>query len=253
MNKLQRDLDIAIKLNKFIPFFQPLHDVSTGACVGAEMLARLQLSDGSLSLPRVFFPRVDMLHDMPVLTLTLMEQAGEWLSGITIPSGFMLTINITADMAGEEWLTSACQKLMACARGRIDLVLELTEQMPLTRVYPQWQQQLLNLSNAGVRLALDDFGTGNSGLHLLMLTGAGVLKLPREFVGRLGECVVSDVITDTVVHLAEGLGLELIAEGVETEEQLRLLAARGIRLMQGWHFSPPLSRCDFSNYMSQHY
>lgn len=247
------DLDTAIKLNKFIPFFQPLHDANTGACMGAEMLARLQLSDGSISLPGVFLSRMDTLRDMPVLTQTLMEQAGKWLSGMTLPDGFMLTINITADMAGEEWLTSACQKLMTCARGRINLVLELTEQMPLTRNYAQWQQQLLCLSNAGVRLALDDFGTGNSGLHLLLLSGAGVLKLPREFVGRLGECGVSDVITDTVVHLAERLGLELIAEGVETEEQLRLLADRGIRLMQGWHFSPPLSSCDFSDYISQYH
>lgn len=243
----------ALVRNRFIPFFQPIHDVITGGCVGAEMLARLPMSDGSISMPGNFLPHMDTDRDLPVLTQILMKEAEQWLTGMTVPDGFILTVNITPDMAGERWLTEACYRLLACSSRRLILILELTEQSPLTLDGPKWQSQLRLLMDSGVLLAIDDYGTGHSGLNLLLKSGAGVLKLPREFVCRLGVCGVSAGITDNVVHLAERLSLELIAEGVETGAQRDILAAKGIRLMQGWYFSPPLSGCDFRDYLNQYH
>ncbi|WP_288847510.1 EAL domain-containing protein [uncultured Citrobacter sp.] len=248
----QNEVAVALAKKQFVPYFQPLHDVVTGDCIGAEILARLPLPDGSVSVPSKFLPMMDTDRDLPTLTRILMKEAETWLTGMIIPDGFVLTINITPNMAGEEWLTEACNRLMACANRRLILILELTERTPLTRNGPKWQSQLSRLMETGILLAIDDYGTGHSGLNLLLLSGAGILKLPREFVCRLGECDVTSGITDNVVHLAERLGLKLIAEGVETEAQQGLLAAKGIRLMQGWHFSPPLSGCDFKDYLSQY-
>lgn len=245
-------VDTALSSKTFIPFFQPLHEAHTGNCVGAEILARLRLADGRLSLPGEFLSRMNRACGLKMLTLIMMEQAGDWLADTDLTDGFILTVNITADMAGETWLSHACQRLTARARGRITLVLELTEQTPLTRPVPQWQQQLTGLKNAGVRLALDDFGVGNSGLHLLIQSGAGIIKLPREFVGQLGKCVVSGVITESIINLAGQLKLDLIAEGVETDQQREQLASLGVRLLQGWYFSPPLGGKEFSDYLRRY-
>lgn len=253
MHLNRNDVNTALVQKRFIPFFHPLHDVDRGICMGAEMLARLPMPDGTVSLPGSFLPQMDTVRELPVLTRMLMAKAEKLLAEMTLPDGFIFTVNITPDMASETWLKEACYRLMACTKKRIMLVLELTEFSPLTRDKDEWQSQLRSLKDAGIFLALDDFGTGHSGLHLLLLSDARILKIPREFVCRLGECRVTASITDTVVDLADRLSIKLIAEGVETAAQQNILAAKGIQLMQGWHFSPPLSGSDFSIYMSQYH
>ncbi|HII3146287.1 TPA: EAL domain-containing protein [Citrobacter braakii] len=240
----------ALMQRQFVPYLQPLHDVRTGDCMGAEILARLSCPVSGVLLPATFLPYLTQAGELAALTEILLEKTGEWLEGQSLPDGFWLTFNITADMAGDVWLPDACQRLKYRSGGCIIPVVELTEQFPLTCDGPDWQSQLAQLKDAGVLLALDDFGTGCSGLYLLQQTGAGMLKLPREFVSTLRDSEVSGSITDAVVQLAERLGLRVIAEGVETAEQQTLLAEKGITLMQGFYYSPALSPDDFSDYLS---
>lgn len=243
------DIRYALRHGCFIPYFQPLHDGVTGHCVGAEILARLPLPDGTLCLPGTFLPQLDTPGDLPVLTRSLLEKAGGVLSGVSLPPGFMLTFNVTADMAGEPWLAESCRRLRARLPDGVTLVAELTEQSPLTRDGPDWQRRLARLKADGVVVALDDFGTGHAGLHLLQQTGAGLLKIPREFVSGPGSEAMADSLTGTIRHLATRLGLTLIAEGVETRAQRDRLVRKGIILMQGWHFSPPLSGPAFRGFL----
>jgi EAL domain-containing protein (putative c-di-GMP-specific phosphodiesterase class I) len=96
------------------------------------------------------------------------------------------------------------------------------------------------LRDLGARISIDDFGVGYSSLAYLKRLPADALKIARSFVKGLGEDVEDTAIANMIIELAHTLGLEVIAEGVETEEQARLLREMGCDLAQGYHFARPL-------------
>jgi len=115
--------------------------------------------------------------------------------------------------------------------GRVVLVLELTERELLV-TNPQTLSLFRQLDEMGVRLSIDDFGTGHSSLHYLQQFHVDYLKIDRSFIGRIGTESLSEHIVDNVIDLGRRLGLSLVAEGVETEQQaayLRLDAAQRTR------------------------
>lgn len=239
----------ALKQRQFVPYLQPVHNIETGECVGAEILARLPCIVSGELLPTAFMPHLSSMEALSELTDILLEKVGDWLADCTLPQGFWLMFNITADMAGETKLQEACRRLRVNSGGRVIPVVELTEQHPFTCDDPDWHSQLTNLKNDGVLVALDDFGIGYSSLQLLQQTGAGILKLPREFIGILSDSNISIRIIDAMVYLAQNLGLRIIAEGVEKKEQRDFLSQKGITLVQGFYYSKPLTIKGFSQYM----
>jgi EAL domain-containing protein (putative c-di-GMP-specific phosphodiesterase class I) len=101
-------------------------------------------------------------------------------------------------------------------------------------------EPLQRLRRAGVRVAMDDFGTGYSSLHRLAVLPVDTLKIDRSFVAGLGRLERDAAVVDAIVALAHGLGLEVVAEGVETDEQRRALLERGCEQAQGFLFTEPL-------------
>jgi EAL domain-containing protein (putative c-di-GMP-specific phosphodiesterase class I) len=99
---------------------------------------------------------------------------------------------------------------------------------------------LAELHERGLRLAIDDFGSGHSSLSRLNQMRVSILKIDRSFVGGLEDDAGTAVLTSSIVQLARNLGLEPLAEGIETEEQRRFLLAHGCELGQGFHFSRPV-------------
>ena len=100
---------------------------------------------------------------------------------------------------------------------------------------------LLQLRELGVKVGIDDFGTGYSSLSYLRRLPVDVLKIDKSFVARLGEDMVDSAIVSSVVNLARSLGIAVVAEGVETEQQRLELRALGCPVAQGYYFSRPLS------------
>lgn len=221
-------------------------------CVGAEVLARLPYKQSKILKPAEFLHNIGSTKELRILIQALFDKMSILFTDNHIPPGFILTFNITADMIGEPWLSKKCSSIMNRVREKITLVAELTEQQPLTRYSPYWLVNRSRLKEAGVLLALDDFGAGCSSMHLLQQTEAEILKLPREFVSTMGECDFSKNIIDMIVQLANTQGLLVIAEGVETGEQLNLLTERGITLMQGFYFSPALCIEDFFEHLDKY-
>lgn len=239
----------ALVQKQFIPFFQPVHDVRTGACVGGEVLARLQHPKNGILPPSVFLHHLQASHSLSALTRELMMYVAQWLTNRALPKGFMLTFNITPDMAAEPWLYRACQQLNTSSNGHVTVVLELTEQAPLTDNSLRYGQRLQRLRQAGVKFALDDFGTGYAGLSLFHRVACDILKLPREFIAPSTEAHTALCIIDSVVALTKKLGIQIIAEGVETRELMNMLSEKGIAYVQGFYHSPPLSGDDFTDYL----
>jgi EAL domain-containing protein (putative c-di-GMP-specific phosphodiesterase class I) len=127
------------------------------------------------------------------------------------------------------------------------LTIEITESV-LVDDGPYAAATLRRLSELGIKLSIDDFGTGYSSLVYLRRLNASVLKVDRSFVDGLGRDGEADAIVRTVIGLARSLGLGLVAEGVETEQQKRLLVELGCELAQGFLFSRPLPEDTFRDW-----
>ena len=118
------------------------------------------------------------------------------------------------------------------------LTLEITESL-LIDDPRRAAQTLASIDDLGVRLALDDFGTGYSNLSYLSTLPIHQLKIDRSFIAKLGDGPEHDTLVSGIIHLAQGLGLQVVAEGIETETQARRLTELGCRLAQGFHFGRP--------------
>lgn len=232
-----------------VPYFQPVVDICSGKCHGAEVLARVLHPVQGLLLPADFILPHTGEDELELLTRTVMQQAGQSLPAIPDGQDFMLSFNITPAQLTASWLSGACNALSRMTGPGLTVVLELTEQRPLLGNTGDLRTRLALLRRAGVRLALDDFGTGWSGLALLLQTGADILKVPQEFVAAMGKHPRADQIVDTILHLANRLGMEVIAEGVELRCQAERLASRGVRLCQGAFYSMPLAPAAFADWL----
>jgi EAL domain-containing protein (putative c-di-GMP-specific phosphodiesterase class I) len=125
----------------------------------------------------------------------------------------------------------------------VSLSLELTESLVMDQ-HRSSLGSLRTLHDLGVRLALDDFGTGYSSLAYLKRLPLNLLKLDRRFIARLGT-ETDDAIVRAVVALGQNLGLAIVAEGIETAEQLRIVTDLGVQFGQGVYFSRPVNRSEF--------
>jgi EAL domain-containing protein (putative c-di-GMP-specific phosphodiesterase class I) len=127
--------------------------------------------------------------------------------------------------------------------------IELTEEILLERISDRTLGQLADLRARGVRLALDDFGTGTSGLSQLMRLPFDVIKLDQRFIQQLPSHASAKAITIATVSLAHSLGMEVVAEGVETKEQLEAVNDLGCDAAQGFLLARPMSSDDLADWL----
>jgi EAL domain-containing protein (putative c-di-GMP-specific phosphodiesterase class I) len=146
----------------------------------------------------------------------------------------------SADFHGGQLAEQVC-RTFAAARVPLDrIILEVTETVYMGQTDHVVAQQIRHLRERGLRIALDDFGTGFASLTHLMTVPIDILKIDKTFVDQLVGDGVSRAIVEGLLHIARELNVEVIAEGVETEEQARLLLAAGCKLAQGYLFAAPV-------------
>jgi EAL domain-containing protein (putative c-di-GMP-specific phosphodiesterase class I)/CheY-like chemotaxis protein len=230
--------------------FQPLVDLSSGACKGFEALARWSRNGVPVS-PGEFIP--------------LAEQVG--LSLKIFELGVRRSAQMLAKLKAKGREAYASVNLAACDLEREDLVavvvnllgrtqlppgslqIEITEQS-LIRDFTTSEKNLRALKNLGCRIAIDDFGTGYSSLSYIGRLPIDVLKLDRQFVTDIAADRSSQAIVDLTVSLAKRLNLEVLAEGVETEEQQAALETLGLRHAQGYRFAKPMAADQFEGWIA---
>ena len=215
--------------------YQPIVAVDDGAVVGVEALVRWEHPERGLVPPAEFIPLAEETGAIvPLGRWVIAEacrQAGEW-------PGLKMSVNLsTRQLADPELVdnVAACLGELPAA----DLTLEITESVLMQEV-ESFVEALEALKALGVRLGLDDFGTGYSSLGYLRRFPLDVLKLDRSFVSELGVEAAADSIIAAVIDMARALGMQVIAEGVETEAQLAILRRLGCHLAQGYYFARPL-------------
>ena len=249
--RLESDLARAIERGELRLHYQPIVDARTRQTLGAEALIRWQHATLGLVPPLEF---VGLAEEVG-----LIESIGRWVireacqalrrwqdAGLLAPR---LSVNVSPRQVRPELLDEVLRELHAARIPPSLLALELTESSLLGED-PVIAATLESLHRAGIELLVDDFGTGYSSLGYLKRFPVSALKLDRVFVQ--GATVESDkrAITEAVLAMARELGLYVVAEGVETEEQLRFLADRGCEAVQGYLFAKPLTEAVYRSWLA---
>ncbi len=241
---IQEALKDALKNQEFQVWYQPQVHMGTGEIAGAEALVRWQKPGQGLLLPRTFIPELEEYGLMPrldqeVLRIVCRDLAEAEGEGV----GFgPVSVNLTRLHAGRYGRISGLPR--TCRKGKDpgrELLFELTETAKDRDSGRQLQEFARQLREHGFRIAMDDYGIGSSTLKILHQISFDILKLDRYFVSRIGEAKAERILGSTI-SMAGELGMEVVAEGVETEEQAAFLLEKGCRLAQGYYYSEPLSR-----------
>jgi diguanylate cyclase (GGDEF)-like protein/PAS domain S-box-containing protein len=239
--QMEAALRRALERDEFRLFYQPKADLVTGKICGFEALLRWQHPEKGIVLPGNF---------IPVLEETgLIVQAGEWVlrtacmqikawqkTGLKVPP---ISVNLSARQFEQRNLKGAVRQILRDTKVDPSLVeFEITESLLMND--PEGAARTLHdLKESGVRLSMDDFGTGYSSLGYLKRFPIDTLKIDRTFVRDLSTDADDATLTRAIINLAQNLRLKVIAEGVETEDQLAFLRANGCDEMQGYLFAKP--------------
>jgi EAL domain-containing protein (putative c-di-GMP-specific phosphodiesterase class I) len=231
--------------------FQPKVDLATGACVGAEALLRWTHPEAGPVPPGEFFPVVEQTGMLRGATQRVLEMAicqlAAWrAAGIDLP----LAVNVSAANLLEP---DFCARIVAGLEGfgvpPSSLTLEVTESALMKN--PQLAQAtMVALDAAGVHLAIDDFGTGYSSLAYLQSLPARVVKIDQSFVRDIDADERRRSLVATMVKLSHDLGHRVVAEGVETEEVLRVLREVDCDEAQGYLYARPLEAAAFEAWVA---
>jgi len=243
---LQSDLHSAVELGQLELFYQPKADTRTDDVYSAEALVRWRHPQRGLVPPDQFIPLAEesgLIHDIGVWVLNeACRQCAAWQNeGLRL----RIAVNVSASQFRQGHLLEQVRNALSAARlDPRSLELELTETVVMTN--PEQSTAILEqLSRMGVLLSVDDFGTGYSSMSYLQRFPIDKLKIDREFVKDLVSRSEDASIVRAIISLAHGLKLKVVAEGVETNEQLQFLQAVGCDQYQGFHFSPPMPAAEF--------
>ena len=242
---LEADLRRAVERGEFAVHYQPQLELSSGRIAGWEALVRWMHPERGLMSPAAFLPAAEEIGLIVQIGSLVLEEAclqvTEWQEQHPTETPLKMSVNISArqlqrpDELVEEVIRIFEQTELAPG----SLVLEITESM-LMGYAEQNVDVLSRLKDLSVGIAVDDFGTGYSNLAYLKRFPVDMLKVDKSFVNGLGENPDATAIVETVVSLARAMGMQTVAEGIETTRQADLLRALGCELGQGYYFSEPL-------------
>jgi len=244
---IERQLRNAIARDELRLVYQPLVATAGRQVIGAEALLRWQSPDDGLVPPEHFITVAEhtgLIVDIGDWALRkACAQLRAWHArGWT---GLYMAVNVSPrQFRGERLLASVRECLAANELPPRSLQIEVTEGL-LIRNQPEVRKTLTALSELGVRLAMDDFGTGYSSLSYLKRFPFDALKIDREFVRDVASDPDDRALVTAAIRMGKGLGLVVVAEGVETQAQLAFLAERDCDVVQGYLFSEPLSAEQF--------
>ena len=240
--ELENALPEAIKLNQLLLHYQPKVSVETNEVVGFEALIRWQHPEYGLIMPGEFIPLIDgsnLIIELDEWVLkTVIEQLAKWRE-MGLPQ-LPVAVNVSGQHLHSETLPGLVQALIQQHQLNPELLeLEITEGV-LAGNTDQSIAAMKAIKKTGVRLSIDDFGTGYSSLSYLKKFPVDVLKIDQAFIR---ECQLNHedaAICKTIITLGKSLGLMIVAEGVETEDQLDFLKYNQCDIYQGYYFSRPI-------------
>ena len=239
------DLRRALDQREFVLYYQPEIDLTTRKIVGVEALIRWAHPERGLIPPNDFIPLAEETGlILPIGDWGLSQackQIQKWCDEDPLHASLKVLVNLSARQFSRHGLADHVEALMLrFGISSRQLGLEMTESSLIPNI--QIALEVLgSLRGLGISLLMDDFGTGYSSLNHLHTFPFDVLKIDRSFVGRMTDGDQPLQIVRTIIELARVLGMDVVAEGIETCEQYRLLRQLGCRFGQGYLFAKPMS------------
>ena len=239
--RTREELRLAIGEGQVRPYFQPIVDGVTAEVVGFEALARWQHPTRGLLGPHEFIEVAEETGLIVPLGAEILAYAcAEAACWQRDRPGLRVAVNVaSAQVADPSFVSTVSAVLAETGLPPGALHLEITE-TTLMMDTDAAAERLRAIAALGVRLALDDFGTGYSSLTYLRRFPVEALKIDRSFVAGIGHDREDEAIVDMILNLSRALGLRVVAEGVETVEQIERLRRQGCPLMQGFYFGRPM-------------
>ncbi|WP_244813740.1 EAL domain-containing protein [Caballeronia sp. Lep1P3] len=240
-------LSDAVRRHQFIVAYQPIVDLATRRCVGAEALVRWKHHD-RIVRPDHFIPLAEHRGLIQAITDqvldTVLLELGDFLKRY---AEYYVSVNLSApDLTTQRFLDVLVPALAREGVRPQQIRIEATERGFLDA---QAAKEVISaFRRAGHAVYLDDFGTGYSSLSHLQNFRVDGLKIDKSFVDTVGQDAASSSVASHIIDMAATLGVQVIAEGIEREEQAAYLQARGAQSGQGWLFSPPLTAAEFIRY-----
>ncbi|WP_322014311.1 EAL domain-containing protein [Paraburkholderia sp. J12] len=239
-----------IRRRQFVAWFQPIVEMESGRCIGAEALVRWQLDDGSIIAPDSFIPMAEQIGLIQPITdlviRSVFEGVGELLAA---RRDLHVSINLTPD---DLETSRMMETLQACldkhqVQGK-QIWFEAIERAFIdarrfARVLDRYRAQ-------GHRILIDDFGTGYSNLAYLQELPVDGIKIDKAFIHALTTGAEVNVIVPHIIAMAQSLGLTMVAEGVETDAQAEWLRNHGVQFGQGWRYARAMPAAEFVRYAS---
>jgi diguanylate cyclase (GGDEF)-like protein/PAS domain S-box-containing protein len=242
--ELEAELRRALEQEEFVLYYQPEVSLHDGKMVGFEALLRWQHPERGLLKPSAFVPLAEETDLIAPIGRWVLEeacgQAKRWEEERPLASPMTMEINLSSKQLRRQGLVRTVEE--ALARADLEahtLAVDMTETV-LIRTSEDNTQALDKLKEMGVRLGLDDFGTGYSSLSYLKRFPVDRVKVDKSFVKGLGENATDTALVRMIIDLCHTLGVEVLAEGIETSEQAVLLREMGCDMGQGYYFARPL-------------
>ena len=238
-SEIEQGIRFGLEHDQFVPYFEPQVDLSTGAIIGFEVLARWNHPLSGIIGPDVFIPVAEEIGAIGRLSekiiRTALGQAASWDSSISI------SVNISPAQLADSWLAQRIVRLLTETGFPAErLVVEITESS-LFADLELARSIVTSLKNQGIRLALDDFGTGFSSLSHLRSLPFDVIKIDRSFVATIHRDRESAAIVRAVTTLANAIGVPVTVEGIENAQTHEAVIGFGCAVGQGWYFGKPMT------------
>ena len=253
--ELEESLAKALRGAELILHFQPIMELRSLRLAGVEALVRWQHPTRGLLLPGEFIPVAEDSRLMLPLGRWVLHnacmQAAEWRRRRPSAREMTLSVNFSSAQFSDPTLVEGVRRALVESELPADrLVLELTETAFL-RDPDTVADRMGELKRLGVRIAVDDFGTGNASLSHLARFPVDVLKVDRGFVNRIGIDRRQTAIAGSIVGLGDSLGMTVVAEGIETPDQLAQLLALGCGFGQGFYLAKPMDAVDLESLLER--
>lgn len=245
--QMENDLRNAISNNELVVHYQPKYSCKTGEIMGAEALVRWFDPRKKILIPPMQFIKIaeenGIISDIGKFVLkSACEEIEYWNKK---GKNIKIAVNVSTKQFKEPDLFGDIKGIIECFDiPHKNIELEITESLVMDNV-EYGIKTLQDLKNLGIRISIDDFGTGYSSLAYLKLIPADTIKVDRSFVSNMEHNKTDLAIVKTIINLSHSLFCDVVAEGVETENQFRILKDNNCDYIQGYYFSKPLPVEDF--------
>ena len=252
---LTNQISAALDSSQFIPYFQPKLDLKTNSYCGAEVLARWFSGDGKQIPTGDFIPCAESSGKIKEISEMVMAKAAQLVVICKDVDTQRISVNISGAQLSSLNLYDELISIVERSKLPYHLIeLEVTESQ-LIENFENAKDALTQLRKLGIKVALDDFGTGYSSFSYLKQFPIDTIKIDKCFIDDIVSATAqkneSLVIVKGIIQLAHALGLEVVAEGIETQAQLNILSDIGCDKIQGYHYAKPMSFMDLIDFIGK--